>query len=703
MIELTVEYEDTTRKEELKEGRYRIGRSQENDLVLSDPKLSREHCELRREEGQYVLVDLDSKNGCYVNGELVEREPVEEGDRITIGETLIYFGESADEEYEPVEETVRSEDVSVSGLERFNALHASSVDLVKWARGGGVVLLIGAMVVFGGYMLSRSIQGEEKTDNLLGRAGNFEQGRNKWDLGPGASLENLEEQKLRVLKLQLPGRENRAYCDFGRNLRVTGERQFMFRGRYLARDINGVAGLLLRWKKSEEAKPFHRELVHSVRRGEGTWKFRKSSLITPPDGANYLNLRIIGAGDQGNLLVDFINVTTRRKGTTERREIYNMDPFPLQMGPHGQLVSTVSNGPTLYQSGLRIWEGDRRLAPWMSKVIRNKKEDLQWLGSMIAPESFRTLSFSLEVQKSDQISLSYSFRKSIRVQSDRLGFQWLIADHERVNKLRLSTVEEGERELSPGQEAGGVRWIEIPIGRSTYRLLFPTPLTAECRRTVQGLSLHVFMESTRLGGGEGAIDSSGSTGKIPFRISIQKRGGQDDDQKSEREIRSPEEIKHLIQSRRWGEATSELDRALSREGLPEKTMNRLNEIRDNLRRKINRSRTELAEGLEAARRLNSSSLAGEYNKKVKSLMDRLGNSALAREVQPLAERAMKLEERTAREYRKKRAESLYRRLRTYARAGYMELARTLLREMETNFSNTDAYRKAREFLKNENR
>ena len=49
---------------------FRIGRSEQNDLVLEDPgkAVSRNHAEIRYEGGRYVLADLESQNGIWVAG-----------------------------------------------------------------------------------------------------------------------------------------------------------------------------------------------------------------------------------------------------------------------------------------------------------------------------------------------------------------------------------------------------------------------------------------------------------------------------------------------------------------------------------------------------------------------------------------------------------------------------------------------------------
>jgi predicted component of type VI protein secretion system len=58
------------REIELGRQTFRIGRSEQNDLVLEDPgkAVSRNHAEIRFEGGQYVLADLESQNGIWVSG-----------------------------------------------------------------------------------------------------------------------------------------------------------------------------------------------------------------------------------------------------------------------------------------------------------------------------------------------------------------------------------------------------------------------------------------------------------------------------------------------------------------------------------------------------------------------------------------------------------------------------------------------------------
>ena len=62
-----------------------IGRSEECDVVLLERQVSRHHARIRRIDSQYILEDMGSKNGTYVNGHEVTKPYVlQDGDEIQI-------------------------------------------------------------------------------------------------------------------------------------------------------------------------------------------------------------------------------------------------------------------------------------------------------------------------------------------------------------------------------------------------------------------------------------------------------------------------------------------------------------------------------------------------------------------------------------------------------------------------------------------
>ena len=66
-----------------------LGRSRDCDVIVPDPNASRVHAEVRHIGLDYFLVDMGSTNGTEVNGQLVKRHALADGDTIVIGTTEI--------------------------------------------------------------------------------------------------------------------------------------------------------------------------------------------------------------------------------------------------------------------------------------------------------------------------------------------------------------------------------------------------------------------------------------------------------------------------------------------------------------------------------------------------------------------------------------------------------------------------------------
>ncbi len=72
-------------------GPWTVGRSQDNDVVVSDPNVSRRHARLIREENGFVVEDLGSTNGTLLGGAPIDRERIESGDELTFGQSPVRF------------------------------------------------------------------------------------------------------------------------------------------------------------------------------------------------------------------------------------------------------------------------------------------------------------------------------------------------------------------------------------------------------------------------------------------------------------------------------------------------------------------------------------------------------------------------------------------------------------------------------------
>jgi pSer/pThr/pTyr-binding forkhead associated (FHA) protein len=68
-----------------------LGRLDTNDIPVKDGKASREHAKIYKQGEQYAIVDLNSSNGTFVNGEKITKRILKNGDEIAIGTVRILF------------------------------------------------------------------------------------------------------------------------------------------------------------------------------------------------------------------------------------------------------------------------------------------------------------------------------------------------------------------------------------------------------------------------------------------------------------------------------------------------------------------------------------------------------------------------------------------------------------------------------------
>jgi hypothetical protein len=70
-----------------------IGRRLDNQLVIDDPRISRNHAQLRAIKGRYVIFDLNSTGGTFVNGQRTSQSVLYPGDVISLAGVPLVFGQ----------------------------------------------------------------------------------------------------------------------------------------------------------------------------------------------------------------------------------------------------------------------------------------------------------------------------------------------------------------------------------------------------------------------------------------------------------------------------------------------------------------------------------------------------------------------------------------------------------------------------------
>lgn len=99
MPKLTLKFEDRILREvPVSSSAVTIGRLPNNAVAIDNPAVSGQHARVMVEGGQYVLEDLNSRNGTFVNNQAVTKHVLQEGDVIRIGKhTLTFYGSGAGE------------------------------------------------------------------------------------------------------------------------------------------------------------------------------------------------------------------------------------------------------------------------------------------------------------------------------------------------------------------------------------------------------------------------------------------------------------------------------------------------------------------------------------------------------------------------------------------------------------------------------
>ncbi len=108
---------------ELENHTVRLGRDSSSAIQFHDTEVSRQHAELRPIEHDFVISDLDSSNGTFVNGKRIHRHILASGDQLQIGGTLMLYTGPADESESDLAETI-SIDTAEAVAERSQIIHS---------------------------------------------------------------------------------------------------------------------------------------------------------------------------------------------------------------------------------------------------------------------------------------------------------------------------------------------------------------------------------------------------------------------------------------------------------------------------------------------------------------------------------------------------------------------------------------------------
>ena len=120
---------------------FTIGRAVRNNLAIPDYGLSREHALIRQTAEGYLLEDLDSRNGTFVNNSPAKKLILKHGDRIRVGQTFLLFLTEEESQARHFSNEIEFADDAFVTLADFNT--TSEKGTAKLTADFGVLLKIG--------------------------------------------------------------------------------------------------------------------------------------------------------------------------------------------------------------------------------------------------------------------------------------------------------------------------------------------------------------------------------------------------------------------------------------------------------------------------------------------------------------------------------------------------------------------------------
>lgn len=112
---LVVQGAETGMRFELGEGLVHLGRGVQNEIRVLDTEVSRSHADIEKTPDGYVIVDRNSSNGTFVNGQQIQKRTLTNGDQVLVGRTLMLFADAAVPVAKPAEQ-VRLDAVDRSSI-----------------------------------------------------------------------------------------------------------------------------------------------------------------------------------------------------------------------------------------------------------------------------------------------------------------------------------------------------------------------------------------------------------------------------------------------------------------------------------------------------------------------------------------------------------------------------------------------------------
>lgn len=168
MPKLVLQFEDRVLRECALSADVTIGRQPDNTVSVDNPAVSARHARIARHGDGFIVEDLESRNGTFVNGERVSRHVLRHGDVVLVGKhKLVFDTESVDEA--PVANAAAPAMPDFGGTVLLDADHQRRLLAAIEAQKAAAAAPIGSLRVIGG-RADRDEYRLDAAESIIGRA-----------------------------------------------------------------------------------------------------------------------------------------------------------------------------------------------------------------------------------------------------------------------------------------------------------------------------------------------------------------------------------------------------------------------------------------------------------------------------------------------------------------------------------------------------
>lgn len=432
MSKLVVIFGGKESESDLKDDRVTtVGRSSRCGLTIKDTALSREHCEFRKSGDGFVVADKGSRNGTLVNGKRITETPLHAGDKIAIGNVVIYFERKPEKPQQASQDTDERRERLPHVLNDYAVAGAPAG--FSFAAKIVIAAVLAVVAAAGGLFLLSSLKSDRQQAsgpiNLVHENPSFEQiavGEipKGWKLSSDSKSwiradKNIAKEgghSLAIEKQPSP-RDFEVACVNGGKIDLKDYSSLDASVWVKGGQVEGIAGIKIEWFEAGKKSPLFEE--YATARLTADW-FRVNEKFNVPSRAAHALLSLVVAGRSGAIHFDDVVITGNRGG--ERAKEISIGIYNVALSRNG-VVSIYRKGQKIVSDcRLQLAARDGRSPSTYRKAEASVNPPRVSINTQIDnPVNLEPVNCALDLRYLDgDLTLTYSIPRESLLQIDRL-------------------------------------------------------------------------------------------------------------------------------------------------------------------------------------------------------------------------------------------------------------------------------------------